>query len=265
MLNACAASLLSSCSLSFEHANSLIQRLNNRGPVLLSHENQYLAANLLLLRETERSSELKSFVEQRGKPTALEVKREALQSLWLYLYYLDREQYYTAEDIDAVWVVRGPMPMSKAVLAEIHALGPVHKTAAPAVTPIPTPLVIPTLSSYHPPPQKASPAVTRLPAVPLALAKIIDSSKSEPAELSSKGDLLHPVTYSGETLSILARWYTLDRDNAGRIARINKLADPNHLSIGDTITIPRYLLKNRKRLGRKELEELAALAGAESM
>ena len=75
---------------------------------------------------------------------------------------------------------------------------------------------------------------------------------------------MHYVTFSGETLSILARWYTGDRSNAGKIARINRIADPDKLSTGDTIIIPAYLLRNKNRLTESGVKELGAKAPVES-
>ena len=77
------------------------------------------------------------------------------------------------------------------------------------------------------------------------------------AELTPRGDVVHYVTYPGETLSMIARWYTWDRNNAGRIARINLLRNPNSVSIGDELVIPGYLAKNKNRLTEEAVKALS--------
>jgi hypothetical protein len=76
------------------------------------------------------------------------------------------------------------------------------------------------------------------------------------AEMTPKGDVVHHVTYPGETLSMLARWYTHDRANAGRIARINSITQPDKLNIGDMIVIPSYLVKTKNRLTEEGVQSL---------
>lgn len=83
------------------------------------------------------------------------------------------------------------------------------------------------------------------------------------AEISPKGDLVHYVTLPGETLSILARWYTWDRENAERLARINQLRDSNKLSLGDVVIVPSYLVKNKSRLTDRALKAIQDRLSAE--
>jgi len=83
-----------------------------------------------------------------------------------------------------------------------------------------------------------------------------ESAKGKPAETTPKGDIVHYVTYPGETLSMISRWYTDERENAGRIARINKLARPDKLELGDTVVIPSYLVKNKNRLTESAVKSL---------
>jgi hypothetical protein len=75
-----------------------------------------------------------------------------------------------------------------------------------------------------------------------------------PAELSPKGDLVHYVTYPGETLYMIARWYTYDRENGPRLARINRLNNADRLALGDEIVVPAYMLKNKNRLSEEALK-----------
>jgi hypothetical protein len=80
------------------------------------------------------------------------------------------------------------------------------------------------------------------------LRALAEKESTNKAELTPKGDLVHYVTLQGETLSNIARWYTFDRENAKRLARINELKNPDQLSLGDIVIIPSYLVKNQRRL-----------------
>jgi hypothetical protein len=90
------------------------------------------------------------------------------------------------------------------------------------------------------------------------LKKIISQYAKADAELSPGGDLVHYVTSAEETLSILARWYTLDASNAGRIARMNSVAQAK-IAPGDTLIIPSYMIKNKARLTEEALQEMAQI------
>lgn len=92
----------------------------------------------------------------------------------------------------------------------------------------------------------------------------IDSTQSVPpldtkqgptvASETPSGDIVHRVSVPGETLRIIATWYTGDFQNAGRLARINSLKNPNQLSLGQAIRIPRYLLVRTAPLPMDEVE-----------
>jgi uncharacterized short protein YbdD (DUF466 family) len=58
----------------------------------------------------------------------------------------------------------------------------------------------------------------------------------------------HKVRYSGESLSLIAEWYTGDVENWHYLARVNSKLDPNRIKIGTKIRIPENLLRTRKRL-----------------
>lgn len=243
---------LCSCSSSIRLNNDgLVRRLNNRGPVALSADNPYLAANLLLSREMEKSSEVKGFVKHRGAPAALEVTSQTFGTLTLNLFYPETREYYNFEELSDSWLISGPfrIPADKmkqvAVLTRNQSGEPkLAETLNPKNSEEPSP----------PSPRLDSSAQSN------SIQEIIEASPKLAAEISPKGDLVHYVTWSGETLSILSRWYTLDRDNAARLARINNLRNPDSLSIGDSIIIPGYLLKNRIRLSQEALKKLGLLA-----
>ena len=58
----------------------------------------------------------------------------------------------------------------------------------------------------------------------------------------------HEVKYKGETLSIIAKWYTGDPGNWRSIARRNPSLNPDRLSMGATVWIPEGLVITGKPL-----------------
>ncbi len=253
---------LSSCASSAKLADPLVQRLNNRGPVALSPDNPFLAANLLVSREIERSPEVKGFVEHKGGPRALEVTKESFEPLILRFYYPESHEFFTLEEMDESWLITGPAAIPQDKMRTVAALTRNFegepKLGSEAARPAPhataAPLAPPTSTSEDAP--SSTPPTN-------ALQQIIDSEPGVKAELTSRGDLVHFVSFSGETLSLISRWYTGDRDNAGRIARINEIKNPAALSIGDQVVIPSYVLKNTKRLTEPALKRLSQLAASE--
>ncbi len=68
------------------------------------------------------------------------------------------------------------------------------------------------------------------------------------APISTKGDVLHKVQSSQETLGDIARWYTKEKSNEEKIARINGLHRDEPLNVGDTVLVPGYLAKSKAEL-----------------
>ena len=60
----------------------------------------------------------------------------------------------------------------------------------------------------------------------------------------------HRVKYSGETLSIIAKWYTGDADNWQALTKANPKLDPKRINVGDKIRIPKKILNTRKPMPR---------------
>ncbi len=72
------------------------------------------------------------------------------------------------------------------------------------------------------------------------------TAESEPA-LPAKTDqttsrFLHTVRWSGETLSIIAKWYTGNPENWEALTKANPGLKPNRIFVGDKILIPADLL-----------------------
>lgn len=273
--------LLIGCTETIRVNEGLISRLRDRGPVALSSENPYLAANLLVSRELERSAELKGFIEHRGAPNAIELEQPTLRPLLMHFYYPEEREMYTLEEVDRTWVIRGPLTIPREKMKQVATLtrdisgqpslsdseikpGPFvsYNDKAkdfygekPSATEVGKPIDTLSRGAHTPPLQQQSQEQV----ISDTIASLRAEQRGE-AEVTPKGDLVHYVTYPGETLSMISRWYTDDRANAGKIARINNLAKPNELEIGDMIVIPSYLVRNKIRMGEEVVKKLAIVA-----
>lgn len=222
--------------------HSLVNRISNRGPVALSNDNPFLAGNLLLNKEIEKSADLKGFITHRGQPNALEVTRTTFGPLLLQFYYTKEKEKFVLEELaEGTWMIKGPFP--------VGASEPVILTKSSQI-PIPEIKKTELVSSPAAPVQAmASLKIEKLQNEPEPqFIKRLTAKHSPLAEISPEGDIVHYVTSEDESLEMLARWYTLDKTNTARLARMNKLSESQALSIGDSIIIPSYLVKNKVRL-----------------
>lgn len=64
-------------------------------------------------------------------------------------------------------------------------------------------------------------------------------------------DFIHTVRWKGETLSIIAEWYTGDFNNWKALANSDSKLNPTFLIAGNQILIPNHLLKTRKPMPDK--------------
>jgi hypothetical protein len=62
---------------------------------------------------------------------------------------------------------------------------------------------------------------------------------------------VHQVKWRGETLSLIAKWYTGHYGNWKALARANPGLNPNHITLGNRIHIPPEMMQTKKRLPRK--------------
>jgi hypothetical protein len=65
---------------------------------------------------------------------------------------------------------------------------------------------------------------------------------------------IHRVKWDGETLSIIAGWYTGDIENWKALAKANPELNPSRIYVGDKIRLPERLMKTRKRMPLEYLE-----------
>ena len=80
---------------------------------------------------------------------------------------------------------------------------------------------------------------------------ILGKSSSGKAETASESNpFVHKVKWPGESLSIIAKWYTGDSKNWKALAKTNPDLNPNLIRIGDNIEIPQGLLKKDEPMPR---------------
>jgi hypothetical protein len=72
------------------------------------------------------------------------------------------------------------------------------------------------------------------------------------------------VRYSGESLSVIAEWYTGDVENWPYLAKANAKLDPDHITIGTTVLIPKNLLHTSKPMPKEFVEAVAKRHKAET-
>lgn len=258
-------------------SDPLLRRLQDRGPVAVSATNPYLAANLFLEREQERSPELKGFLETRGYPQHIEIRSAFLAPTVIRLMYDGGAETYEMAEAGSTWAISGPLGDVSAPKMEKEAApvlpprssraGLTESFQSPAQTPEAQPPSTKSAAarmnaSENTPRSDRGTGATRLGSTSsapsrsdAAVERLIASHAGTPAEVTPKGDLVHFVTDAREHLSMIARWYTLDRSNADRIRRMNQLGS-DRLEIGDTVIIPSYMVRNRLRLSSEAIAGL---------
>lgn len=118
-------------------------------------------------------------------------------------------------------------------------------------TPVPAPAPAPALSTPAPAPSPA-PAIPSPAAIPQpkpAVPAPKPPAETAPAEKISY--YVHTVKWSGETVSIIAGWYTGDIENWKTLAQANPNIDPARIFVGNKILIPEDLLKTREPMPKE--------------
>jgi hypothetical protein len=83
-----------------------------------------------------------------------------------------------------------------------------------------------------------------------AVGETTDSNENLP--------FFHQVRWEGETLSLIAKWYTGDWRNWKALSEVNPWVEPNNMFAGLKVKIPRQLLKNKKKMTREFVLSSAA-------
>jgi hypothetical protein len=75
---------------------------------------------------------------------------------------------------------------------------------------------------------------------------------------NSKGTYhFHKVRYRGESLSVIAEWYTGDVESWHYLAKANPKLDPDRITIGATVLIPENLLHTKKAMPKEFVDAVA--------
>ncbi len=82
--------------------------------------------------------------------------------------------------------------------------------------------------------------------------------KEEVRPLKKSAGLMHRTQWRGETLSIIAKWYTGKFKNWKALAKANPKLNPNRILIGNKIHIPEDLLKTREPMPQEFLTEFTS-------
>jgi hypothetical protein len=104
----------------------------------------------------------------------------------------------------------------------------------------------------QPPVQAVQPPPAKVKVVPEALPA------TQPEQSKESPSLVHTVKWPGETLALIAKWYTGDTENWRAIAKANPKLDSRRIRLGSQIQIPSELLKTREPMPR----ELVTSGGA---
>ena len=75
----------------------------------------------------------------------------------------------------------------------------------------------------------------------LSLSKLTGYFKQDPC-------YTHTVRWPGESLSVIAKWYTGNGENWKILARANPELEPDRIRVGETIRIPENIMQTKKPL-----------------
>jgi nucleoid-associated protein YgaU len=84
--------------------------------------------------------------------------------------------------------------------------------------------------------------------------KSVMKTKALPTLPPQSPPFYHSINWNGETLSIIAAWYTGDGNNWKALAKANPQMNPNLITWGDEILIPERLLKTREGMPKAFVE-----------
>lgn len=229
-LLAICCSVLAACALGFESGTPLYERLAGRGPVLVAQENPYLPANRFLEEQIRDSEVFKNHISEMGRPLALRVDSEVFSPTQVVLYYPETDQQVVFYKSGSEWVREDPTSIDADDKQKIVAEYQLADASAQVNAGTPTK-----------PDEKPSDVRARL------SPKLFGVKEAALRQLRT-GDYEHRVTFPGETMSLLADWYTGRRDNADALAKASKRHSSQKLHRGDRIVIPKRLLRNPKPL-----------------
>lgn len=75
-------------------------------------------------------------------------------------------------------------------------------------------------------------------------------------------NFIHDVKWPGESLSIIAGWYTGDIQNWKALAPLNPHIKPDLIRVGDRIVIPRNMMKTEENMPKEYVEKFVPQEGS---
>lgn len=92
-----------------------------------------------------------------------------------------------------------------------------------------------------------------------AFTDITDGGRKRPSAIQPPGRTYHThrVTISGESLSIIAKWFTGDLKNWEQLAAANPNLNPNRIEIGDEILIPEDMMLRKDPITKSFVNSFA--------
>lgn len=215
-------------------------RLDGRGPVLLGDGNEHMPADTFFQEQRAESSTISQFVTSHGEPAAISLDGRIFRSPRLVLYYPSENKGYLFRRGSSEWKAVGVQPIKAADrealdLQIAEAGGRLASAEAPAALPRAE-----VASASAPVAARVSPGEHEL------RGRLKAPQAAEEARLVRlpNGDYRHRVTFQGESLQLLAEWYTEDARNAAVLASANRRSPTTVLRIGDEITIPKRMMRN---------------------
>ena len=230
--------------------SQLQMRLDDRGPVVLGDGNADLPADAFLQQQRAESATLSDFIAKHGEPSAISLDNRFLRSARLVLYYPSENKRYLFTRWSSDWDPAGAEKIQAnerdAITSQMAQAGISISASETAVPARRTELA----SEPAAAPPAASARASTAPGEQELRGRLKPPQAAEEARLVRlpNGDYRHRVTFRGETLRLLADWYTEDPKNVSAIASANRRSPTSPLRLGEEITIPKRLMRNVQAL-----------------
>jgi len=224
------------CSAGPGTISPLYDRLTGRGPVVLADSNPYLPADAFYAEQRNASPALARYIQAHGDPVAISVERKLFKSTKIGFYYPRENRLVLFTRWGADWEAGEPQPISeedKSIIAIQRA-----QAGEPADAP-------PVAQASKPSGDRQHVAAAAVGGGELR-GRLKPPEPAEEARLVRlpNGDYQHRVTFQGETLRLLADWYTENPANETALAAAHRRAASRPLRQGDVVTIPKKLMRN---------------------
>jgi hypothetical protein len=247
ILVAAVAVVQSGCSLKNRDSGALFEGLRGKGPMVIEPQNEAVASTKFFYETWRASPSIKHLVTQRGTPAAISAEREFLQPHRLKLFYPKDGQVYLLDLHEGEWFVSGSEPIADVDMQRLRAstvtlVPQVESSFAKSEEKL---AVSHTSHATEWLPVELAPKPAGRPSEELR-GRLKPPSQAAVASVhrADARTLIHTVTFPGETLEVLADWYTDDISNARRIASANQMVGSHRLRVGDRIALPRTLVVN---------------------